>query len=389
MVPANMSERPTLVVFLGGLGDTPVEQMVAVTRLTCALDTIEAALSTGAFERTILATDQACDQDLPPGLELDIDDGPFHFGRRLAGIIRRHFLTSVVYLGGGSMPLLDGAGLSQITQGLEGDRARTNNRFSSDLVAFPITPDVLAAVEGVDRDNSLARAIEESAGLTLEELPRTVATQMDIDSPSDLAVLALTGEGGPRLRDYLRSLESETHSTGQALSLTAYQRVLPLLTDREAQIVVAGRVGSHAWQYLERETACRVRLFAEERGLESDDRASTGTARSLLGFVIEAAGIDRFFELLPQLGDAAFIDTRVLLAHMRIDATREDRFLSDLGNWTAISDPFLRDFTRLATEADIPVLLGGHSLMSGGLMALNECAWREHEAGRQPSADHS
>jgi len=389
MVPANMSERPTLVVFLGGLGDTPVEQMVAVTRLTCALDTIEAALSTGAFERTILATDQACDQDLPPGLELDIDDGPFHFGRRLAGIIRRHSLTSVVYLGGGSMPLLDGAGLSQITQGLEGDRARTNNRFSSDLVAFPITPDVLAAVEGVDRDNSLARAIEESAGLTLEELPRTVATQMDIDSPSDLAVLALTGEGGPRLRDYLRSLESETHSTGQALSLTAYQRVLPLLTDREAQIVVAGRVGSHAWQYLERETACRVRLFAEERGLESDDRASTGTARSLLGFVIEAAGIDRFFELLPQLGDAAFIDTRVLLAHMRIDATREDRFLSDLGNWTAISDPFLRDFTRLATEADIPVLLGGHSLMSGGLMALNECAWREHEAGRQPSADHS
>ena len=389
MVPANMSERPTLVVFLGGLGDTPVEQMVAVTRLTCALDTIEAALSTGAFERTILATDQACDQDLPPGLELDIDDGPFHFGRRLAGIIRRHSLTSVVYLGGGSMPLLDGAGLSQITQGLEGDRARTNNRFSSDLVAFPITPDVLAAVEGVDRDNSLARAIEESAGLTLEELPRTVATQMDIDSPSDLAVLALTGEGGPRLRDYLRSLESETHSTGQALSLTAYQRVLPLLTDREAQIVVAGRVGSHAWQYLERETACRVSLFAEERGLESDDRASTGTARSLLGFVIEAAGIDRFFELLPQLGDAAFIDTRVLLAHMRIDATREDRFLSDLGNWTAISDPFLRDFTRLATEADIPVLLGGHSLMSGGLMALNECAWREHEAGRQPSADHS
>ncbi|SRR6266480_4334018 len=389
MVPSNMSERPTLVVFLGGLGDTPVEQMVAVTRLTCALDTIEAALSTGAFERTILATDQACDQDLPPGLELDIDDGPFHFGRRLAGIIRRHSLTSVVYLGGGSMPLLDGAGLSQITQGLDGDRARTNNRFSSDLVAFPITPDVLAAVEGVDRDNSLARAIEESAGLTLEELPRTVATQMDIDSPSDLAVLALTGEGGPRLRDYLRSLESETHSTGQALSLTAYQRVLPLLTDREAQIVVAGRVGSHAWQYLERETACRVRLFAEERGLESDDRASTGTARSLLGFVIEAAGIDRFFELLPQLGDAAFIDTRVLLAHMRIDATREDRFLSDLGNWTAISDPFLRDFTRLATEADIPVLLGGHSLMSGGLMALNECAWREHEAGRQPSADHS
>src|SRR2546426_4277462 len=161
---------------------------------------------------------------------------------------------------------------------------------------------------------------------------------MDIASPSDLAVLALTGEGGPRLRDYLRSLESETHSTGQALSLTAYQRVLPLLTDREAQIVVAGRVGSHSWKYLERETACRVRLFAEERGLESDGRALTGTARSLVGFFIEAAGIDRLFELLPLLGDAAFIDTRVLLAHFGIEATREDRFQSDLGGWKAISD---------------------------------------------------
>jgi len=30
---------------------------------------------------------------------------------------------------------------------------------------------------------------------------------MDIDAPSDLAVLALTGEGGPRLREYLGSLD--------------------------------------------------------------------------------------------------------------------------------------------------------------------------------------
>jgi hypothetical protein len=194
---------------------------------------------------------------------------------------------------------------------------------------------------------------------------------MDIDAPSDLAVLALTGEGGPRLRDYLRSLD---------LDLSRYQRVLPLFTDQRAQVVVAGRVGSHAWRYLERETACRVRLFAEERGLEAEGRADDRTARSLLGFFIESAGIARFFEVLPELGDAAFIDTRVLLAHLGIDASREDRFLSDLGAWPEIRDPFLRDLTRAATEATIPVLLGGHSLMSGSLMALNEFAWRQHEA---------
>src|SRR5947199_375921 len=81
-----------------------------------------------------------------------------------------------------------------------------------------------------------ARRAEERAWLAVDELPRALGTQMDIDSPSDLAVLALTGEGGPRLRDSLRSLD---------LDLTRYRASLPLLTAREAQIVVAGRVGSH------------------------------------------------------------------------------------------------------------------------------------------------
>ncbi len=65
----------------------------------------------------------------------------------------------------------------------------------------------------------------------------------------------------------------------------------------------------------------------------------------------------------------------MLLAHKRISASREDRFLSDQGAADAISEPFLRVFTRSALGATITVLLGGHSLMSGGLMALNEHAW--------------
>ncbi len=266
------------------------------------------------------------------------------------------------------MPLLGPAGFAEIAKAL-GQGIVTNNAFSSDLVALPVNETVLDAIESIERDNGLARALQE-AGLALKELPRTVETQMDIDGPSDLAVLALTRQGGPRLQVYLRA---------QRLDLTRYQRVLPLFTDRQAQILVAGRVGSHAWQYLERETACRVRLFAEERGLEAEGRAEERTARSLLGFFIEATGIKRFFAVLPELGDAAFIDTRVLLAHFGIDATREDRFLSDVGAWADIRDPFLRDFTRAAIEAPIPILLGGHSLMSGGLMAFNEHAWRQSE----------
>jgi hypothetical protein len=233
---------------------------------------------------------------------------------------------------------------------------------------------VLAAIEPVTRDNALARALQDNASLRIDPLERTVATQFDIDTPTDVAVLALTVPSwGVRLKPDLQS---------RRIDLSRYCAVLPLFLDQTKELVVAGRVGSHAWGYLERETACRVRLFAEERGMEADGRAESGEAHSLLAYHLDAVGLSRFFETLAELGDAAFIDTRVLLAHNRIDASREDRFLSDLGRWQDIGEPFLREFTRAAVEAAVPVLLGGHSLMSGGLMALNEFAWAERDAGR-------
>jgi hypothetical protein len=362
--------QPTLVAFLGGFGDSPVEQMVARGRAAATLDSIQTALSRGRYEGAILVTDGLTDlPDPPPGVTMDVDPGPFHFGSRLGGAIERHRLERVVYLGGGSLPLLGAAEFQQIDDGLSEDGVViTNNHFSSDLVAFPA--EALARTEPPDTDNRLSRALAEQAGLSVRPLARTVATQLDIDGPTDLAVLALTGEGGPRLREYLAALE---------IDCERYRRTLDLFADRQAQITVAGRVGSHAWQYLERETACRVRLFAEERGMEADGRGAAGQARSLAGFFLEQVGPNRFFGALAELGDAAFIDTRVLLAHCRVRATRPDRFLSDLGLWDEIGEPFLRNLTKAAAEASIPALLGGHSLVSGGLMALNEFAWRKHE----------
>lgn len=110
-----------------------------------------------------------------------------------------------------------------------------------------------------------------------------------------------------------------------------------------------------------------------------------GQARSLIGLHLEAVGPAAFMQHLAALGQAAFLDTRVLLAHRRSAASREDRFLSDLGRWEAIQDPFLRDLTKAAVEAPIPVVLGGHNLVSGGLMALVEAAWAEaDEESRSP-----
>ena len=118
-------------------------------------------------------------------------------------------------------------------------------------------------------------------------------------------------------------------------------------------------------------------LFAEERGLAT---APPGyQARSVLGFLLEEVGPERFFQRMSELGDGAVIDTRVIEAHLGLEPSREDRFQSDLLNPEAIQDPFLRHFTKAAAKATIPVLLGGHSLVSGGLMAINDIAWLEND----------
>jgi hypothetical protein len=366
-----MTTRPTLVVFLGDSGGGSSERVVGEARIAASLDCVEAALACGAYAGAVLATDDPSLSPGFPGLTADVDSGRFHFGRRLAGVLRDHAIRSAVYLGGGAVPLFGPEDFASLADAVAAGRAVTNNIYSSDLAAFPVTEDALHAIESVERDNALARALAERADMEVEEMPRTYVTQLDIDSPTDLAVLSLTGLGGARLR---RCLDASNLDSG------VYRQVLPLFLDSRAQIVVAGRVGSRAWQYLERETACRVRLFAEERGMEAEGRGA-GAARSLLGFYLGEVGFQRFFDTLAQLGDAAFLDTRVLLAHEGIEAGREDRFLSDLRCWQDIREPFLRELTRAAAGAPVPVLLGGHSLMSGGLMALNEFAWRQRDAG--------
>jgi hypothetical protein len=87
---------------------------------------------------------------------------------------------------------------------------------------------------------------------------------------------------------------------------------------------------------------------------------------------ISKAGMRDFFDTLSEISQAAFIDTRVLLAHRRIWPSRGDRFLSDLGSAAEIDDPWLNEFTFLAREAPIPIILGGHGLLSGDMLALAE-----------------
>jgi len=87
---------------------------------------------------------------------------------------------------------------------------------------------------------------------------------------------------------------------------------------------------------------------------------------------IEARGARGFFADLAEMADAAIFDTRVLFAARGMHPDAADRFASDLFWSESIRDPWLREFTEAAAEAALPVILGGHSLVAGGLYALAE-----------------
>lgn len=81
-------------------------------------------------------------------------------------------------------------------------------------------------------------------------------------------------------------------------------------------------------------------------------------------------GLEQFFHEMGELADAMFLDSRVMMAARGSWPSPADRFYSDLRRPDDIADPFLREFTAAALAALIPVVLGGHSLVSGGLLAL-------------------
>jgi hypothetical protein len=365
----------SLVIMTGPGGGSEVERMVSLAREAITLDTVERALAVDAIGRIVIATDSASLAEslrrTPVHVELGTPGEEFHFGRRLRELISKQGMEKVFYIGGGSSALLSSEEMSRIAETLlSADQlVIANNFYSTDFAAFA-PAQAIESIEPPTVDNDLAWLLVEQAGLPCKELPRTAATQLDVDTPTDLMTLKPHPGVGPHTRCYLDSLELDT---------SHIERALEFLTDRDAEVLVAGRVSASTWAYLEEETACQVRLFSEERGMRASGRQARGEAVSLLGFYLEEVGLEGFFATLAKMSQAVFLDSRVLFAHRRIWPSAADRFYSDLRQAEKINDLWVRRFTEAAIEAPIPIVLGGHSLVAGGLYALVEAAWARGE----------
>jgi hypothetical protein len=282
----------------------------------------------------------------------------------------------LVVFGGGAVPRLarrDAQRLIAVAQ--SGARvALTNNRYSSDICAIG-DGRVLRSLPGLPSDNSLPRWLEERAGFTVRQLPSRDRLALDIDSPLDIALWALT----PNAPRWVRTLAD---TNGIAIPHADDLRALAL--DPRRELLIFGRGGSTTLRWLERNVRCRVRFLAEERGLRASSPMAIGggedsdrhrVPRATLGRLLDHRGPEALGSVVGELGDGAILDTRVLMAdRFGADETRwpsaNDRYASDLLRSKSVSDPWLRALTESAVKSELPIVLGAHTLVGPGIPLL-------------------
>jgi CTP:molybdopterin cytidylyltransferase MocA len=358
-----------LLLFFGRGGGSDTERRLDAIKIAIGASVLERARAAG-FARLIAVTSDGEAQRAFATAGADVvapRTAPFHFGRELHALVGEHGLERVCTIGAGAGALFTVRDLAALREELETSETLvlSNNYYSADLVAF--TPaSALSVIELPATDNPLPRRLHQDAGLSSRQLDRSAATLLDVDTPADAAVL----RRHPACPETLRAIDTWEPELGERIDA-----LMRLVTTPDRELVVAGRVGAPVWTYLESQTACRVRMLAEERGMQAAGRDVAGDARTALGFLYSEIGAERFFARMAELGDGLLFDTRVLFAHLGWRASPADRFASDLFRAEHIGETALAEFTAAARAAPYPVLLGGHTLVSGVLWTLVEAAW--------------
>jgi hypothetical protein len=379
------AERAGAVILIGRKGTTPQEQVVERAVRASVLDLLD-LLAAEDFGPVVVAGPDLAWLPESAGVVRDVDTGAFHFGERLASLIDVYGLGPVVYFGAGSAPLLAldevrtiRASLLQPAAGQALPLVVTNNLHSSDWIGISGAQAALPIIRQAARDNSLAWMLQQSGDFDVRVLANLhPAAGTDLDTPADLALVKQHPSCPPQLRRALAD---------PLLDRVPIRAIVEITARDGGRLALVGRVSPLAWHALSRAGQCWIRVFSEERGMVASERADRGEVRSLVGRMLDVLGPEGFFHELAQVVDAAVIDSRVLMAasgHYPGDA---DRFASDLFLVDAIADPWVRAFTAAASQAPIPVLLGGHGVVAGGLYVLAELVAARRRTRAEPDQE--
>lgn len=360
----------TLILWMRCDGDSEGERMVSRARKANVLDHVEKACQIEDIGSIIVVSnsrDMAKTlRDYPVILETAPDLGSVPFGQKLRSVIEKHGVRTFLYMGGGSGVFMEIEDMTRITRAALAcpEMLLVNNFFSTDFAASGRALK-FKALRRCEKDNQLGWVLGREEGVRTAVLSPSLVTRFDIDTPADLMMLKVHSPQGRHLSRMVSSLP---------VDLSPLFRVMDVLVHRDGQAVVMGRIPPEVALFFDRETACHLRFHIEERGMET--RKGEKPVWSLVGLCLEKLGTASFFQTLSSHAQAAIVDSRVLFHHLGLRPSRQDRFFSDLLKPDEIADPAVRLFTEAARQSPIPFILGGHTLVSGGLYALAESAWQ-------------
>lgn len=352
------------VIFHAPLGKSHWERLVEEGRWAATLGLARRMRAAGLRDVYVVTP---CASRFPEGESaaklILSQDADFHFGNALKRIVADLGLHGVLYFGSGAGSLLSEEELARLAEFADGETpgALFNNFYSCDFCSIAAAS-CLRELPLPRIDNPLGFSLSD-AGVPCFALPRALATQFDIDTPSDLFLLARSDAGSPELRAFCSTIDP-CHPT--------LDRALATLADRASVTCLVGRLSPLTWSHFEAQVACRTSALVEGRGM----RAGASQHALWIRQVLHDGGPELFFDRLARACDSAWIDTRPLLADADCLTSAADRFASDALLAEDIVDPLWRAFTDAARRASIPVVLGGHTLVSGGLYLAAEACWK-------------
>jgi hypothetical protein len=373
-----------VIIMLPPAGLSEAEGWVAEGRRAAACDLIHRLAGVQSVGEIFVLAAESVDRETLVGtgaVPLPTPSGPFHFGQTLAGIVDEKGFQQAAYFGGASAPLLTESMLQDVFHRLEENARPTvvvNNYHSTDWMVLNQAGVLLQLQHRLTKDNSLGWVLDHDAGFDVQVVLPNAASQVDIDTPGDLLMLHRHPSVGNALKKFLES--------ASASQLDEVDQILEIMSTPASSLTLIGRTSPQLWKMLNEQTQIWIRTFAEERGMVASGRFDRGEVRSLIGEIVEDWGPQRFIEYIANLSNGVLWDTRVWMAHRGKWPSTADRFAADLGWVDRINDEPLKKLAHSVHQCDVPILMGGHGVVAGGIYALLESL---ETAGYQPSRNES